>query len=134
MAAVIIMMIAATFVEKFQGTPTAFKLVYHNPVFMVLWGLAAVCGLWYFISEGTGKRFFTLILHIAFAVILAGALITHLWGTEGQVRLDPGTTVTQWELEDGTRQDLPSPMTLQEFQIVRYPGSKAPSDFRFKKP
>ncbi|MBQ7071808.1 MAG: cytochrome c biogenesis protein CcsA [Bacteroidales bacterium] len=130
MAAVIAMMIAATFVEKAQGSPAAFKLVYHNPLFMVLWGLAAVCGLWYLISEGIGKRYFTLILHISFAVILAGALITHLWGTEGQVRLDPGNTVTQWELEDGTRQDLPAPMTLQEFQIVRYPGSKAPSDFR----
>ena len=129
MVAVIIMMIAATFIEKFQGTPTALKLVYHNPVFMILWGLAAVSSLWHLILEVTETLFFTLLLHISVAVILAGALITHFWGKDGQVRLDPGVTVTQWDLEDGTRQDLPAPMTLQEFQIVRYPGSQMPSDY-----
>lgn len=130
LAAVIVMMMAATFIEKGQGSPAALKAIYHNPVFMVLWAVAAASSLWYLISEGVRKRFFTLILHISFAVILLGALITHIWGKDGQVRLDPGVVTTQWVLEDGSVRELPSPMTLQEFEIVRYPGSMAPSDFK----
>ncbi|MBQ3976865.1 MAG: cytochrome c biogenesis protein ResB, partial [Bacteroidales bacterium] len=131
MAAVIVLMIAATFIEKIQGTPAALKLVYHNPVFMALWGLAAVCALWFILQgEGLGRRCATVLLHISFPIILAGALITHIWGKEGRVLLEPGKTVTQWVMEDGSQWDLPVPMTLQEFQIDRYPGSTAPSDYR----
>ncbi len=131
MAAVILLMIAATFIEKIQGTPAALKLVYHNPVFMALWGLAAVCALWFILQgEGLGRRCATVLLHISFPIILAGALITHIWGKEGRVLLEPGKTVTQWVMEDGSQWDLPVPMTLQEFQIDRYPGSTAPSDYR----
>ena len=130
MAALILMMMAATFIEKFQGTPAAFRIVYHNPAFMVLWGIAAVSCIWYLLSEGTGKRLFTLLLHISFPVILTGALITHLWGVEGRLLLEPGVTATRWVMEDGSSRDLPEPMTLEKFEIVRYPGSMAPSDFR----
>ena len=130
MAALIIMMMAATFIEKFQGTAAAFKIVYHNPVFMVLWGIAAVSCIWYLISEGIGNKVFTLLLHISLPVILTGALITHLWGVDGRVLLEPGVTATKWVLEDGSSRNLPEPMTLEKFEIVRYPGSMAPSDFR----
>ena len=132
MATLILMMTAATFIEKFQGTPSAFRIVYHNPVFMVLWGIAAVSCVWYLLSEGTGKRLFTLLLHISLPVILTGALITHLWGLDGRVLLEPGVTTTRWMLEDGSSRELPEPMTLDKFEIVRYPGSMAPSDYRSK--
>ena len=131
LAAVIVIMVAATFVEKIHGSSVSLKYFYHNPVFMVLWGVAAVCGLWYFLSEGNWrKKPATLLLHVSFIVILVGALITHLWGMEGQVRLDPGVCVSQWEMEDGTHMDLPVPMTLQKFEIEKYPGSDMPMDYR----
>ena len=130
MAALIVLMMAATFIEKFQGTQAALRMVYHNPVFMVLWGVAAVSCVWYIFIEGTAKKFFTLLLHISFPVILTGALITHLWAVDGRVLLEPGVTATRWVLEDGSSRDLPEPMTLEKFEIVRYPGSMAPSDYR----
>lgn len=130
MAAIIVMMMAATFIEKYQGTPAALRLVYHNPVFMVLWGVAAVSCVWYILIEGTANRFFTLLLHISFPVILTGALITHLWAVDGRVLLKPDVTTTRWVLEDGSSRELPEPMTLDKFEIVRYPGSMAPSDYR----
>ena len=129
-AVVILMMMAATFIEKFKGTAAALRIVYHNPVFIVLWGIAAVCFLWYFLLEGGAKKFFTLLLHISFPIILLGALITHLWGQEGEVRLDPGITESQWVMEDGAVRELPVPMTLEKFEIERYPGSQMPSDYR----
>ena len=130
LAALVVMMMAATVLEKFHGTPFAFRTVYHNPVFIALWGVTAVTGLCYFLANGGGRKFFTMLLHVSFVVILAGALVTHLWGQEGQVRLEQGQTVTSWTTDAGSSRSLPAPLTLQQFEIVRYPGSKAPSDFR----
>ena len=131
LAVVIIMMIAATFVEKLNGTNIALKYFYHNPAFLILWGLAAICGLWYILSGGNlRERPATLLLHISFPVILIGALITHLWGQDGQVRLDPGKTVSEWILGNGTVKELPVSMTLQKFEVEYYPGSEMPMEYR----
>ena len=45
MAVNILLMMAATILEKLYGSYTAFSWVYHNPVFFVLWAITAVCGL-----------------------------------------------------------------------------------------
>ena len=70
------------------------------------------------------------LIHISIAVILVGGLITYLRGEKGHVRLDPGATVSQWVMNDGTVKELPTLMTLEEFQIERYPDSEMPSDYR----
>ena len=70
------------------------------------------------------------LIHISLAVILSGGLITYLWSERGKVRLDPGSTVSQWVMNDGTVKELPALMTLEKFEIVRYPDSKLPSDYR----
>ena len=45
MAVLIIMMMAATVIEKGHGTEEAFRLVYHNPVFIILWAVTAIFGM-----------------------------------------------------------------------------------------
>ena len=44
-AAVILMMAAATVIERLYGTDRAFSIVYHSPVFIVLWAVAAISGI-----------------------------------------------------------------------------------------
>jgi len=129
MAVIIVAMVAATFVEKSHGTDFSFSLVYHNPAFIALWGAAAVAGLLLLFSSNV-KAFFTLLLHCSFAVMLAGALVTHLFSREGMISLDkdvPNSTVVT---ESGHAIELPFTLTLREFEIERYPGSMAPSDYR----
>ena len=70
------------------------------------------------------------LIHIALAVILVGGFITYLRGEKGHVRLDPGATVSQWVMNDGTVKELPILMTLEKFQIEHYPDSEMPSDYR----
>ena len=41
-AAVILMMAAATIVEKLYGTENAFRHFYHSPVFIALWAVTAI--------------------------------------------------------------------------------------------
>ena len=45
LAVLIVAMMAATVLEKIHGTEFALHWVYHNPVFIALWGVAAVSGL-----------------------------------------------------------------------------------------
>lgn len=132
LAALIVMMMAATVVEKLQGTPSAFRLVYHNPVFMVLWALAAISGLYYLIRKGVPKKLFTLGLHLGLITILAGALVTYLFGQSGTIHLREGEESALVEQEDGNawNTELPFHIRLEAFSIDYHPGSQMPSDYQ----
>lgn len=128
-AAVILMMAAATVIEKLFGTDKSFSIVYHNPFFIVLWCLAAVSGLWLLVRRGTIRKPATFFLHISFVLILAGALITMLTGKSGTIELRRGLVTDQWSSDKGFRQKLPFTLQLKDFRIEYYPGSHDPSDY-----
>ena len=129
LAVIIVAMVAATFVEKTRGTDFSFSLVYHNPAFIALWGVAAVFGL-ILLFKTNSKAVFTLLLHCSMAVMLAGALVTHLFSQEGMISLDKGVPNSIVVTDSGKDIQLPFTLTLREFEIERYPGSMAPSDYR----
>ena len=130
LAALIVMMMAATVLERLRGTDFAFQWFYHNPVFIALWAVAAVCGLCWLISQGVTKRFFTFLLHFTFVVILAGALVTHLTGISGELHFRTGETADSFEMEDGSQHQLPFSLRLDEFAVEYYEGSRMPADYR----
>ena len=130
MAAVILAMAAATVLERLQGAESAQRLVYHSPWFMALWGILAVSGLLLLLSRGISRRIFTLGLHVAFAVILAGALVTHLTGKSGSVHLRTGEEVSSYEMDNGETASLGFGLRLEQFSIDYYPGMKRPKDYR----
>ena len=76
MAVLILAMMAATVIEKVAGTPEAFSLVYHNPLFFILWGVAAVSGIVLLLRSGAGKKVAVMGIHLSFVLILSGALVT----------------------------------------------------------
>ena len=120
----------ATFVEKNYGTQVAKEWVYHHPFFFLLQALmvsqfvllACRTKLW------QRHRWGTLVLHAAFIVILLGALVTHLFGFEGIVHIREGETTSVLRQTDGTKQ-LPFSIRLDDFKLVRYPGSRSPSSY-----
>ena len=128
-AVIIIMMAAATVIEKLYSTSQAFRLVYHNPVFIALWAVSAVSGVIYLIKRKTIRRPAVFFLHIALVLILAGALVTMLTGKQGRMYLRQGEATTEWASNEGFRQKLPFSMTLREFNIEYYEGSRAASDY-----
>ena len=129
-AVLIVMMMAATVVEKLHGTPVAFQWFYHSPLFLILWAVAAVAGLVYLVMAGTPKRLFTMGLHLGLAVILAGALVTHLFGESGEIYLREGEASASFELEDESPATLPFSIRLDAFAIDYHHGSRMPSDYR----
>lgn len=128
-AAVILMMAAATVIERLYGTDKALSIVYHSPVFIALWAVAAISGVWLLIKRRTIRKTFTFFLHISFVLILAGALITLLTGKSGMMELRRGLVTSQWSSDKGLRQNLPFSLQLKEFNIEYYPGSHDPSDY-----
>ena len=129
MVAVILAMMAATVLEKLQGTPQAMRLVYHNPVFMLLWAVAAVSGLLYIVRRGAVRNFFTFGLHLSFVLILCGALVTHLSGESGMIHLREGEPCQVFETEEETSVQLPFSLRLEKFEISYHPGTRMPSGY-----
>lgn len=122
---------AATFIEKYQGTSVARQLVYNQPLFYLL----PLLMLMQFLAMSLRlhllrqRKYGTCLLHIALAVILTGALVTHLFGFEGIVHIREGETTAQLLLRDGSTRQLPFSLRLDDFKLTRYPGSRSPSSF-----
>ena len=130
LAAVIVMMMAATVLEKLQGTSAALRLVYHSPVFIALWAVGAVTGLAWLLSRGVAKRRATLLLHLALVLILAGALVTHLTGVQGRVHLRVGESVETFVDANGRAHPLPFWwLQLDDFKVEYYDGSAQAADY-----
>ena len=130
MAVLIVAMMAATVLERIYGTDFALRWVYHNPAFFVLWGVAAVAGLWLLLERGVARKPFTLLLHAAFVLILAGALVTHLWGESGMIHLRASEAKAEFEREDAPPASLPFSIRLEKFAIEYDPVSGTPADYR----
>lgn len=88
-------MAAATFVEKFRGTEFVHASVYGSWWFVGLWAVLALLAVAYFVGRRV-RRASVVLLHLSFAVILAGALLTHVTSWQGAVRLRVGETVSTY--------------------------------------
>ena len=75
---------------------------------------------------------FTLLIHLALAIIVAGALVTHFIGIQGSVTLREGDSpVTSFRKSSGPGDEsLPFGLALEKAEIIYYPGTTAPMDFR----
>ena len=75
---------------------------------------------------------FTLIIHVALVIILAGAFVTHFTGIQGSLTLRTGETPTdRFEVTSGPSDGkLPFKVSLAGVDIERYPGTPTPMDFR----
>ena len=129
LAVTIAVMVAATIVEKFHGSEYALDNIYHSTAFFTLWGIVAISGLCYIFSVKMQRSPFTLMLHLSLVLILAGAMITHLFGVNGVLHLREGDAATSFELDEGGSAGLPFSISLNKFEIQYYPGSKAPMGY-----
>lgn len=77
------------------------------------------------------KDFARFIFHIAFLLILSGALITHLTEESGTIRLRTDETTAAFvPTGNGARvSPLPFAIKLDTFRIVNYPGTDSPADY-----
>lgn len=126
----VLFMVAATLLEKQYGTPWVVRYMYSSPFFIACWGGLALSAAAYLYCRKTYRQPFTFLLHLSFLVILAGALITHIFGQQGSVHLrqDADEPVREFTVQGKTRQ-FPFGLSLEKFSLEYYPGTSAPMDF-----
>lgn len=127
----------ATFVEKYHGTETAKTLIYYSPLFFLLqFGLVVnfVVATYkrHLLKQG---KWGLILTHLAFIIILGGALLSFLFGEEGILHLREGETSNQIAVCTGDKTQfhtLPFSIELKNFTLARYPGSTSPSSYESK--
>lgn len=132
-AAVVIVMAIATIVEKIHGTTFVSTKIYSTWWFSAIWGILAIASIARIITSGMQKTLTVLMLHISFAMILAGALTTHLTSKKGYLHLRCGETARLYTEQssngDMRTATLPFSVTLNDFNIKNYEGTTTHSDY-----
>lgn len=122
----------ATFIEKWHGTAFVASHIYGAWWFTVLWALLTAVGIVYFIRRNV-RRPSIIVLHLAFVVILAGALVTHLTSWQGMVHLRIGETMTTYTTTNDAKEilesSLPFTLILNDFHINYHKGTRAAEDY-----
>lgn len=132
-AALVIVMAIATIVEKIHGTTFVSTKIYSTWWFSAIWGILAIASIARIITSGMQKTLTVLMLHISFAVILAGALTTHLTSKKGYLHLRCGETARLYTEQssngDMRTATLPFSVKLNDFNIKNYEGTTTHSDY-----
>ncbi len=124
----IVALASATIVETYQGTAFVKQYFYSSLPFAFLWAIVAVSILLFLINRKVAKRPAAFMIHLAILVILGGALLTRLTGQHGHLQLSPGQPQSSFQTEKNAER-LPFSVTLTDFQIRYYSGTRAPLDF-----
>ena len=117
---IILVLAAATVVEKFEGSDTAYAVIYSSLWFKILWGVLVAGALVAIRKNRMWKNIPSLLLHVSFMVILLGALITSLFSSEQVMHLREG---------ESSGETLPFSLTLRKFELKTYPGTDRRQDF-----
>lgn len=127
-----IILATATVVEKLFGTPVAYEKIYSAWWFILLWALMAISAMAYIIKLWKKKPMsvVSLLFHLAFIIILVGALTTYLTAERGSVHIRQGETVRYYVLDDDSSiASLPFDVKLLLFDIQYHPESDLPADY-----
>ncbi len=130
-ALTIVCMGAATFIEKDKGTPYVGEHIYGAWWFTALWAALTAAGILYIIRCRM-RRPAAVAVHLSFAVILLGALVTHASAVQGVVHLRMNETTDKYLTLSGDEvREHPLPFTLRltDFNTTFYHGTDTPQDY-----
>ena len=123
---------AGTIVEKLHGSDFARIHVYSAWWFVALWALMAVLLIIMAVKGRMWKKMTVCALHASILLILLGALLTMLTGQHGRMKLEPNRSNSHFFIQEKgevTKEALPFSLTLDRFEIEKYPNSNKPKDF-----
>ncbi|WP_299231775.1 cytochrome c biogenesis protein CcsA [uncultured Bacteroides sp.] len=121
----------ATFIEKYYGVDMA-KSIYYSPLIGIIWLLMIVNWILLIIRNHTSvkRKFGYYMLHASFVFILSGAMFSHFKGVEGLLHVREGEQTNEIITNRNTKIKLPFQVYLNDFQLVRYPGSNSPRSYK----
>lgn len=123
---------AGTIVEKLHGSEFALAHMYGTWWFVGLWALVAVLMVYMGVKCRMWKRMAVCAMHASILLILIGALLTMLTGQHGRMKLEPNRPNSHFFIQNKgeiTKEALPFSLTLDRFEIEKYPNSHKPKDY-----
>lgn len=118
-----------TFIENDFGTQRARELVYDTIWYEAILFLSSLVLLFIIHKTKMYKVKARFVFHIAFVVILIGAALTRYLAIQGTITIPEGNKSDTFISNSGDTLKLPFDIQLNDFILVRYPGSKSPSSF-----
>ena len=118
-----------TIVERNRGHEAAADLVYGSWWFCLLLAAIGVAMVAAMVQHRLWHSPQKLLLCTSVTAILLGGALTFWTGQHGHVTLQPGVATTSFTTESGDTVALPFTLTLDRFEVVNYPGTRAPMDF-----
>lgn len=128
----VIAMTAGTLFEKLHGPAFALTHIYASPWFMAMPALLLVLGLVVVVRSRLYRRWAAFGIHLAFAFIIVGILLTTFTAQSGRVTLSTDSPAAEFRATDNGRSTdgtLPFEVRLRDFQTICYPGTHAPQDY-----
>ena len=118
-----------TIIEKLSGTEAASAAVYNSWWFILLLALVAVGAIVAIIRDKMWHTPYRLLIYSSAVAILLGGGLSTWTGCHGSMMLQRDVPCSTFADADGTEYQLPFAITLEQFEVVTYPGSHAPMDF-----
>lgn len=129
---IIVCMGLATFIENIHDTQFVHINIYGTWWFAALWALLTTTGLTYIIKRHISNKN-TFLLHIAFVIILLGAVITHFTSRQGMIHIRQGETTTTYtpQENDSTNRDvaLPFAIRFKSFNVDYHEGTSSAANY-----
>jgi hypothetical protein len=129
MVPVVIVLAAGTIVEKFNGHESAAASVYGSWWFATLLAIVGAAAVVAIVREKMWQVPHRLLIFCSAAIILLGGGLSTWTGSHGSMTLKSGISYNSFEDDNGNVHQLPFAVTLDEFELVTYPGSRTPMDF-----
>ncbi len=128
-AIMVLLMAGGTVYEKFHGSEQAITAIYHAPWMVALWALLLCVVTATLVMHRQQIRLWGWTMIASLWLIFAGAVFTNTTGTSGAMKLVNGQATRTFTTDDKAMKELPFDVTLEDFDVVTYPGSKMPMDF-----
>lgn len=115
------LLVAATFMEKYYGTAVTITHVYHSPLFIATWAILALSAIAYIIS--VSRRVTLVMLHVSLVIVLLGAFTSFMTSKRGELMLSrDAAPASMFTTADGDLERLPFRITLERIDIHRIDG------------
>lgn len=125
-----VVLASATVVEKIEGTTFVHNNIYGAWWFYSLWGVMTLFAIIYMLRAKLYRRLPTFMLHCSFVVILLGAITTALTAEKGVIYLERELPKQSYIDENMDDVALPFTITLSDFEVEYYSGTRAAADYR----
>lgn len=126
----VLVLMCATILEKIYGSDVVMNKIYCSTPMIILWSIITVSSIIYLLKMRVHRQCITFGIHFSFALILFGALITHVDGIQGVLHLRIGdTNIKEFIKSDNKPESLPFEVSLKDFELKYYTGTNAPMDY-----